>query len=634
MDTATEHSPYTVILWLGDTYKKDTTRFPLLLQRLKEMGVNTGMVTGDEDPARFVGAKLPYYVENIVNRGLCLKWNSAVKEWDAFVTRWTKEGRPESAFVREYCLDDPAWKREAQTRVETAARLHKANKPVLYDLRDELSVTISANPFDYDFSPASLAAFREWLKTQYPTLDALNAQWETKFARWEDVKPFSTDRIKNRMASGDAEPRGNPDWGALQSVRFNPAEAQKSPTRWNFSPWCDFRTYMDVSLARTLDSLRSSLKAVDLQAKVGIEGTQMPSAFGGYDLARLASALDWVEPYDIGSAREIFGSFMPGKPQLTTVGEQDARAAQRRLWHLRLLGDTGCIIWWSEDCIDFGKPDWPLTPRGKALAPVLKELQGPLAQRFARATRELDPIYIHYSQPSIQIAWLLESTVDGSTWHRRFSSYEAEHNRHAQIRAAWLAALQDLGYTPQFSAALATLPTTSTVILPHSYALTSTERQALRSMPRVLSSGPVGAFDGHGKLTSTPLPTTRSFSGEAGDYAVARLKPMPYIAFPTWLSRQLPPPTVRVRAADRVRVHRFREGKTRLLAFERGIAYQMSESLQQAGGNTELEKPIEVVATLDRPGVVTDLWTGKKLGRKSELRFTLDPWKPSLFSVE
>src|SRR5207245_405896 len=104
-----------------------------------------------------------------------------------------------------------------------------------------------------------------------------------------------------------------------QALRFFPAEAGKNAMRWNFSPWADFRTYMDVSLARALDNLRQAAREIDPHTPVGIEGTQMPHAFGGYDLRRLARVLDWVEPYDIGNAREIFGSFMPGKPIVTTV---------------------------------------------------------------------------------------------------------------------------------------------------------------------------------------------------------------------------------------------------------------------------------------------------------------------------
>src|SRR5205807_2318763 len=160
--------------------------------------------------------------------------------------------------------------------------------------------------------------------------------------------------------------------------------------------------------------------------------------------------LDWIEPYDIGNAREIFGSFMTNKPILTTVFESDTKHASRRLWHLLLEGDRGCIVWWSEDCIDWKTEDYQLTPKAKALAPVLKEVTSRLAELFLRATREYDPIYFLYSQPSIQVDWLQESTIDGSTWLRRFSSYEAEHNQVVRTRDGWLKMFQDTGYSPRF----------------------------------------------------------------------------------------------------------------------------------------------------------------------------------------
>ena len=66
-------------------------------QRLREMGINTTMVHHDAPSPVLLDAKMPYYVENMVNRGLCLKWNSKVRDWDKFVTGWAKGGRPESA---------------------------------------------------------------------------------------------------------------------------------------------------------------------------------------------------------------------------------------------------------------------------------------------------------------------------------------------------------------------------------------------------------------------------------------------------------------------------------------------------------------------------------------------------------
>jgi hypothetical protein len=311
-------------MWINDGAYKKPEKIPLFFQRLREMGINTGMLYGDGNQKPLLENTFPYYVENLINRGLCLKFNSQARDWNKVVTTWAKTGRSETALVRDYCLDDPQWRGWARKEMQMLVRKNQPYQPLAYDIRDELSTTISANPFDYDFNPLALAKFRDWLKMQYSNLNALNAEWETKFASWEEVKPFTTDQIKNRMASGEALPGGQPDWQAVQRIRFDPATARRSPTRWNFSPWMDFRTYMDVSLSAALADIRDAAHEIDARTPVGIEGTQMPSAFGGYDLWRLSQALDWVEPYDIGNAREILGSFMPGKPILTTVFEKEA----------------------------------------------------------------------------------------------------------------------------------------------------------------------------------------------------------------------------------------------------------------------------------------------------------------------
>ncbi len=666
---------YRTILWVGDTAYKQPEKLALFFQRLREMGVNTAMVHGDASPQPLLDAQFPYYVENVINRGLCLKWNSKVRDWDKFVTDWAREGRAETGLVRDYCLDDPRWRTWARQEMQNVVRKNQPNHPVAYNIRDELSTTISANPFDYDFHPLALAQFREWLKTQYSSLAALNAQWETRFESWDNVKPFTTDQIKNRMASGDALPRGKPDWQAVQNLRFEPVKARQTPTRWNFSPWADFRTYMDISLARTLAELRQAAHEVDPRTPVGVEGTQMPHAFGGYDLWRLAQAVDWVEPYDIGNAREIFGSFMPGHPMLTTVFEKATHPAQRRLWHLLLEGDRGCIIWWSEDCIDWQNGDYPLTAKSRALAPVLREMTSPLAQLFLRAERERDPVWIHYSQPSVQVAWLLESTVDGSTWLRRFSSFEAGHNHHAKIRNSWLKLFQDLGYSPQFISSaqledgrLAGV-SNAVLVLPGSRALSERESAALKTFVEPTAGGGAlralfcdglpGLFDAHGRLRAKSSleelfpadavgssAASLSFALVTGQrpvmnpadistYAAERLKAQPAPAWREWLRAQLKarPPEISLPDTARVRIHRFRVNHGRLVAFERNIDYNMSEDLKQAGGNEALEKSEELEATLSRPVHAYDLRARKYLGRTARLRFTLSPWQPSLFAL-
>jgi hypothetical protein len=656
---------YRTILWIGDSAARHPEKLTVFLQRLREMGINTAMVYSDSDPEWLVKAQFPYYVENMVNRGLCLKFNSSVQDWDKTVTDWARNGRRESALVRDYCLDDRAWLDSARSIVERIARKNAPSHPVAYNIRDELSTTISANPFDYDFNPLALAQFRAWLKTQYADLAALNAEWSTRFDSWEQVRPFTTDEIKNRMASGEAQPRGKPDWQKLQQLRFSPTASMTEPTRWNFSPWADFRSYMDLSLARALESLRAAAHQIDPETPVGIEGTQMPDAFGGYDLWRLSQVLDWVEPYDIAGAREVFGSFMPNKPILTTVFESETRAARRRLWHLLLEGDRACLIWWSEDCLAWKDSGWELTSKGSALAPVLKEMSSALPRLFLRAEPERDPIFIHYSQASIQADWLLESTMDGSTWLRRFSSFESEHNQMGRTRVAWLKALQDLGFSPQFlstsqieSGAL-TKATNAVLVLPESLAVTDTELEMIGRSIReaslhLLVEGPAGSFDGHAKLRD---PSSRAALGAAAtntgcmiisaerevrrtdaqsrNYLRDRLKGTGSSGWYDWLKTQVAyrRPEISVPTTSRVRIHRFRTRNARLVAFERNIDYQMSEDLKQAGGNQALETELKTEAALRDRAHVYDLRAGKYLGVSKSIQFTLDPWQPSVFAL-
>ena len=614
---------YRVILWTGDNAYRQPDKLPLFFRRLRELGATHGMVHGDASPQPLLDNGVPYYVENMVNRGLCLKWNSTVRDWDAFVTRWAAT-RDRAAFVREYGLYDPAWREWARKEVRTLVTRHRANAPLAYNLRDELSVTMSANPFDFDFSPATLAAFRAWLKTQYADLSALNSAWETRFPAWDAVLPFTTDEIKNRMASGDALPRGQPDWQALAAVRFDPETARRTPTRWNLSPWCDFRTFLDISLASILDELRTAVRALDPATPVGIEGTQMPNAFGGYDLWRLSQTLDWAEPYDIGGARAVFGSFMEGKPLLSTIGEADADRARRRLWHLLLEGDRGCVVWWSEDCIDWKSSDYALTPKGRALAPVLKEMTGPLAALFVRARREYDPIAIHYSQPSIQADWLIESTVDGRTWHRRFSSYEATANRQAALRVRLLRELRAAGYSPRFISsaqiergALAG-GSWKALVMPTSLALSDEEVRQIRAFAarpgnRLLYDGDPGAFDAHGRLRPAPRfenrPAISNLAAELGS---------------------LPPP-VRVEPAGAgVAVYRYRLGATQLVALERDTGAQMGDDLklkEEASAGTTVPA---VEVAFGRRAHIYDLCASRYLGHADRVRVPLGSPLPTL----
>jgi hypothetical protein len=160
---------YRVILWMGESGQKALAN-PVMPERLRELGITSGMIGPGGDPTFFAKNGFGHYVENIVNEGLCLKFRSNVTNWEKFVTEWAKT-RDKASLVRDYPLEDSTWLQRMSEHMKRTARDAMLHSPLLYDLRDELSTTISANPFDYDYSPTSLAAFRAWLKTRYASLD-------------------------------------------------------------------------------------------------------------------------------------------------------------------------------------------------------------------------------------------------------------------------------------------------------------------------------------------------------------------------------------------------------------------------------------------------------------------------------
>src|SRR5436853_878288 len=101
---------YRTIMWVGDKAYKKPEKIPLFFQRLREMGVNSATAHNDGRIQQFIDQQFPFYVENMVNRGLCLKFSSKVTDWDKFVSAWAKAGRPEDSFLRDYCLDAPQWR--------------------------------------------------------------------------------------------------------------------------------------------------------------------------------------------------------------------------------------------------------------------------------------------------------------------------------------------------------------------------------------------------------------------------------------------------------------------------------------------------------------------------------------------
>ena len=221
---------YQVIMWVGDSAYKQPAKIPLFFQRLREMGVNTAMVFDDGDRQPLAGKSF-----SVLRREH--RQSRPLPEIQFQRARLGQVRHPMGG-VRP-AGNRPLCAITASTIPPGAiGRASKCNKSSAKTWPTIPSPTTSATNCPRRTPPIrsttisvrlALAAFREWLRTQYHDLAALNAEWETQFKSWDEVKPFSTDQIKNRMASGDALPRGKPDWQAVEALKFDPVAARQSP---------------------------------------------------------------------------------------------------------------------------------------------------------------------------------------------------------------------------------------------------------------------------------------------------------------------------------------------------------------------------------------------------------------------
>ena len=420
----------------------------------------------------------PYYLENVATDfyasyhrytpGRSVTWR-----FDRDRARRRADPADASVFVREPGLSDPAEVAAVQARLAALVRAQMADRPLFYNLGDESGIADLAAPWDYDLAPSSLAAFRAWLRREYGTLNALNAQWGTAHADWDAVQPELTDAAMRR-------------------------------TDGNFSAWSDFKAFMDVAFA---DAVRASTDAVhraDPAGLAALEGAQVPG-WGGYDYGRLAPAVDVMEIYDTGNALELTHAFNPPLIPLGTAFSTGPREVHRA-WRELLRGSRGMVVW--DEAGDVVGPDGAAGPRGRFLQGLVAGLRG-AAPALLAATPRPSPVAVLYSQASFRIRWLLDQQPKGAAWSDRDSERENDDNPWRAARRQAAANLTGLGLQPRWLTA-ETLAGGAlrdaglrVLMLPHAIALGDAELAEIRAFAArggtVLADTEPGVFDGHGR---------------------------------------------------------------------------------------------------------------------------------------
>ncbi|MBW4092427.1 MAG: hypothetical protein HIU82_15170, partial [Proteobacteria bacterium] len=530
-------------------------RTPAQLATLKRLGVGAGMVLGNRQggglnttaAATLRRAGMRCYVENTAT-----DFYSAYHIWTpgketnwrftALQKQYAADPHDASVFVRHPSLTDPVWLRRIARRLAVTVRAARPYRPLYYNLGDETGIADLAAFWDFDTSPESLAGFRAWLHTQYKSLAALNAEWGTQFAHWDDVQPELT-RAAMRRA-------GN-----------------------NFAAWSDFKAWMDVAFARALRVGTAAIHHADPHARSAMEGAQVPG-WGGYDYTHLAHTVDVMEIYDTDENLALVRSFNPKVIPLVTAGSADP-AERHWIWREFLRGARGLVLWDPDQTIV--RPDATLGPAGIADAPMFARLRGRLGSAVLAARPHTDPVAILYSPASFRISWMLEHRPAGDAWITRTAAQEDTGDAQRMALTADARALRQIGLAPRYLApaqlAAGGLRGVRLLILPHAIALSARDAAAIRRF--VAAGGSVvgdvvpGMFDRHGReRPASPLAALFAAGGRA------RLLPAGDAAGLRVLATQAGVrPVVAVTAPDNdVTRYVFRSGTGTIVAVQRRFA--------------------------------------------------------------
>lgn len=575
------------------------------LARLGFSGVKLRGTGGQIDPDSVAArrrAGLPWFVENIATdfyapyhrytEGKPVTWL-----FDAARARRQQAPEDRGVFVRAPGLSDPAWLDAIRARLADVVRRQAPDRPLFYNLGDETGIgDLSAN-WDFDLSPASLAAMRAWLRTQYPDLDALNRQWGSRFETWETVVPDLTDDAMRRADD-------------------------------NFSAWADFKAWMDVAFAAAVRAGTDAVHGADPAALSAIEGAQVPG-WGGYDYGRLARAVDVMEIYDSGNSLEVAHGLNPALIPLHTSFDTGLRA-DHATWRDLLRGGRGLIVW--DELNDTVHADGAPGPRGRALAALVDRLRV-VAPVLIASRPAASSVAMLYSQASFRTRWMLDQRPRGAAWSDRDAERELDDNAWRAARRQMVDRLAQIGIQPRWLSSQ-TLEggalrddATRVLMLPHAIALSAAEIEEIRRFSArggtVLADTEPGVFDQHSRRRAgSPL------AGVAQMPQVVRPDAEPssaagLTAFAALLEKAGALPELGMTGPDGLRAanvdaHVFRNGGVLILSLQAMVPWGA---------------PGKIGVGLPAPGFIHDMRRAGAPRRADRLDVALDPIEPTILAV-
>ncbi|HEX3998592.1 MAG TPA: beta-galactosidase trimerization domain-containing protein [Pirellulales bacterium] len=363
-----------------------------------------------------------FQIENGMNGSFCDRGSDGRLDWiDKFQLRFYMDhtaGKGDlhqgaDEFIRRY-----------KSRIEgTGVRVQPVNDAMLARLEKIMRGNIGEverSPFRGAYA---LDDEISWGHFTHPSMWRLTDDG-TAYAKWQtEIYGTSAPKWTSWIGYNDILPK-------LRQWDIAHFDASQLMDQWTFndSYWLNFIGDL-VAYSNTLDPA----------TPCGFVGGQAPSAFGGYDYAKLMRKVQYLESYNAGDSQSIIRGLNPHNalPAVTTFFYTSSADSIWQTWKYLANGNKGFICW-VEHWFD-GKTPRPWIAE---VGPHWKEAEK-VSQKLSGAEWIDDGVALYYNHASIQLGWIMDAESHGKTWINR-NGDDRLGGSHL-VRHAWINMLRDEG---------------------------------------------------------------------------------------------------------------------------------------------------------------------------------------------
>ena len=322
------------------------------------------------------GSLAPYAEESLAKHGVTLQlgqgnpplYASAFNiAWVPYTTDILTAKTPEG-IMKPFCWND---KDAAEKYIHDLANKYMGSREhgtFVYSLGDEIKTSGSC------LSPHCADAYRNYLKNEYGSLEALNREWGTTYH----------------------------DWAGVGLSQEGDNEEENSLKKKEYPRWFDRQAFKSWNFVQYAGKYKKAYKEIDPLAKTGFEGAGKFT--GGGDLDLIVRNLDFWSPYP-GMVDEVIRSIAPRDfIRANWMGyTKDADSLLDKYWRMVLLG-VDSVWWWRWEVIGpyhgWLAPDLRPYPAVKELLEDTQIMRDGLGDLLLHSKMLDDGIAILYSYPS------------------------------------------------------------------------------------------------------------------------------------------------------------------------------------------------------------------------------------------